>query len=183
MERELQCAHSPHKRTGHRSFGGAICAVRGRRRAASHLPPLRRPNLARPPGANDKSAARKNGAMDHRAAFFIARSEDHLPDPRHRNRAGAHRAGFQRHIKMQAGEAIIAARFCRFADRNNFGMRGRVMGLNRCVAACRDHFACIRVPDHSPDRHFSRRACRFGLQKGKRHGGQRCFGCHHASRD
>ena len=95
----------------------------------------------------------KPHAVVDRAALRVARAVIHPPQPRERDRARAHRARFQRHIEVAAGQPFAADQRRRGAQRQHFGVGGGVAVGQGAVAGGRDDHA---IPhDHAADRHFA----------------------------
>ena len=69
------------------------------------------------------------------------------------NRACAHRAWFQRNVKVAAGQAEVAATRCGRANRNDFRMGGRIIVAPIAILALTDDDAIAR--NDRSDRHLS----------------------------
>ncbi len=89
----------------------------------------------RPPVAG--GLLEESWTVDDSAALWIARAEDDASDARMADRARAHGAGFQRDEQRQAVEAIVADRRRRRPQRQDLGVRGRIMPRNRGIARAR----------------------------------------------
>src|SRR3546814_2618490 len=74
-------------------------------------------------------------------------------DSRVGDRAGAHRAGFERDIEVAAVEPFIAKLGRRHANRDDFGVRGRVVRFARAIVTFGDNRAIL--DDHRADGHFA----------------------------
>ena len=107
------------------------------------------------------------------AAFRIACGEIKPPHAGKRDRRRAHGAGLQSHVQIAIGQPLRAKRAAGFANRQNFGVRRRIMGLQRPVAGAGDDRAVLR--DDRPDRDLAPRAGRLRFLKGAGHrvGGDR----------
>lgn len=97
----------------------------------------------------------KTRAVQDPTAFGIIRRENEFADPRQADRAGAHHARLERHIKVQARQTIIAKFPSRCANGLNFGMGRWVMIADRLIMAFGDNLACFGVNNHRTDRHFA----------------------------
>ncbi len=86
-------------------------------------------------------AGKKPHARVDGAALGIRSAVVKPADAGERHRAGAHRAWLERHIKIAAIEPLIAERPGRGADREQFGMRGRIMVTDGAVARLGDDLA------------------------------------------
>src|SRR5262249_34852541 len=100
--------------------------------------------------------ARRFDHVQHRPA----RTELGITWPEHEpaetaelNRAGAHRAGLERDIDRRVGETPVAERRARRPDRQNLGVRGRVVRRFGAIVPAPEDAAFEH--DHRPDRHLS----------------------------
>lgn len=93
-------------------------------------------------------------AMDHRPAFRIIRAVVKPPDAGVGNRPGTHRARLERHPKVAPIEPIAVKHAGRGANRQNFGMCGRITQPPGCVCRARDHLAI--AGDDGTHGHFAR---------------------------
>ena len=91
--------------------------------------------------------------MLHRAALGIGRAVVKPPDAGKRDRRHAHGAGLERHIEVAIGQPLGAERFAGGADREQFGVGGRVPVRQGAVAGFGDHRAV--ADDHAADRDFA----------------------------
>src|SRR3546814_15149906 len=88
------------------------------------------------------------------------------------DRARAHRAGLQRHIEVAAVEALVAELRGGGANRDDFGVRGRIVRFARAVVAFGDGLSVLdydRAARHpAPFRRVSRAIVRaeFGVAPG-----------------
>jgi hypothetical protein len=73
-------------------------------------------------------------AVLHRPHLLIRRAEIKPPDARERNGGGAHGAWLERHVDVAADEALRAEFAGGGADRQNFGVGGRVPQFDGAVA-------------------------------------------------
>ena len=101
------------------------------------------------------------------AAFRIARGEIEPPHPGKRDRRRAHGAGLQRHVQIAIGQPLRAKRAAGFADRQNFGVRCRIVGLQHPVAGAGDDRAVPRYD--RADRDLAPRAGRLRFEEGGGH--------------
>ena len=95
------------------------------------------------------------GAVHHRSALGVVRTEDQAPDPRMADGAGAHGAGLQRHRQAKAGQPIIAQLRGGGAEREDLGMGGGIVRGDRLVRRDRDHLAGLRIEHHRAHRSFA----------------------------
>ena len=84
----------------------------------------------------------------------VARAEDKAGDAGVDYRAGAHRAGLERHIHRAALEPPAAKRGPGLADSLDLGVGGRIAQLLAAVASAADD-AAGSVRDHAADRHLA----------------------------
>src|SRR5256885_10267245 len=77
----------------------------------------------------------------HRPALRVGGAIVKSAHPRKRDRRGAHRAGFKRHIEIAIGEALGAKHRSRLPDRQHLTMRSRIAIVQRAIAGARDHHA------------------------------------------
>lgn len=119
---------------------------------------------------------KESWSMVNRAAFRIARTEIQTANTGKRNRARAHRAGFERHIEIAIGEPF-APEFARsLAQNQNFGMGcGVVVGYGSVTGLGNDP---PFMKKHGADRHFTLIRCRTGRLKRMVHGCPLRL-CHH----
>lgn len=94
------------------------------------------------------------GAMNHAATFGIFGGKPERVDPRQRDRAGAHRAGFQRHPQDAAVEPrpTEPGRGVPYGD--HFRVGGGIEVAAHRIARFGDDFITQR--DDRPDRNFAR---------------------------
>ena len=87
------------------------------------------------------------------AALRIASRKIEPTKPRERDRAGAHRAGFQRDIEIALADTLRGKRGAGKPDREDFGMRRGIVAFARAVACtCDDHAV---MHDSSTDGHLA----------------------------
>ena len=91
--------------------------------------------------------------MLDRAAFRIARAVIEPRDSGVGDRAGAHRAGFERDPQITVLQPIVADRGGGGANRQHLGVRGRIVERARGVRRGRDDAAVEH--HHRADRHFT----------------------------
>ncbi len=107
---------------------------------------------------------KKKRAVFHRPAFLILGGEIEPAQPGEGNRPGAHGAGLERHIKVAAGQSLVAHKPGGGADRQDFGVGGRVVVFHRAIAGGGDDFS---VPDDAgADRRLAARGGGAGLGEG-----------------
>jgi hypothetical protein len=102
------------------------------------------------------------------AGFGVGRAVVKPPDPRRRNGGRAHRAGFQRHVKVMPCKPFRPGRRAGRPDRQQFGMGCRVGQLPRAVALT-GHNPAIRCHDDRPHGHFAARGGGARLGQGHVH--------------
>ena len=95
------------------------------------LPGCRR----RPPGHGGRSAAGRSARRSRPRRPWGRRAEIDPADAREGDRGGAHGAGFERHVEVAAGQALVAQRLAGPADGEHFGMRGGIAAIR--AAGCR----------------------------------------------
>jgi NTE family protein len=83
------------------------------------------------------------------------------PDPREGNRAGAHRARFERDVEITIADPFRAQLLASHADGEYLGMRCGITELARAVSRRGDEAALVH--DGRADRHLTARARRAGL--------------------
>lgn len=106
-------------------------------------------------------------AVLYRAALGIRRSVVEPRDPCMGNGARAHRAGLQRHPKLAAFQPLVLQHLRTGANRQHFGMSGRIMQSARTVVRGCNHRP---IPDENRAYgHFARRSCPFGFGKRQCH--------------
>jgi len=89
--------------------------------------------------------------MLHRAALRIRRSIIHPRNPRMHHRPRTHRTRLQRNPQITPIQPVLPQRLSSRANRQNLGMRRRVMTIPRPIMRRRNHHP---IPDHHrPDRH------------------------------
>ena len=96
----------------------------------------------------------------HRAAFGIGGAVIQPPDPRQRDRAGAHRARLQRDIEVAIDQPLAAGDLRGLPDGENLGMRGRIAVGQGAVSGRGDDL--VIEHDHAADRHFAGFSGLFG---------------------
>ena len=111
----------------------------------------------------------KLSAVQNAAAFGVAGGEHDAPDPRKRNRGGAHRAGLQRDVKIVFGDALRAGFFAHGADRQNFGVGGWVAARDGFVAGLGRDFPGLGMDQDRADRHFVHVGGAFSLFQSEFH--------------
>ena len=84
-----------------------------------------------------------------------------------RDRAGAHRAGLERHIEVAADEPFGAEFRRSLADDEHFRMRGRIGEFAGAVSGARDHGAVAN--QRGADRRFAAHFRRPRLGEGEAH--------------
>ena len=89
------------------------------------------------------------------AAARVVSAEKNLVYAGHRNRAGAHRARFQRHHQRAALQPPPPQRRRRTAERKHLGVRRRVAGRLPLVPRPRDDVPLVH--NDRADRHFARK--------------------------
>ena len=87
-----------------------------------------------------------------RTSLGIGSTVDQPRDTRMDDRAGAHGAGFQRHVQRTAGQAVVAQMQSGSAERANFGMSGRIVAAYRRIRAAADDFTILY--NYRTYRHF-----------------------------
>ena len=87
---------------------------------------------------------------------------------------GAHRAGLERDVERAAGQAVVAERAGRVAQRRDLGVRGRVVARDRRVAAAADDRAV--ADDDRADRDLAARRRRPRERERLAHPGRRRLG-------
>ncbi len=116
-------------------------------------------------------------ALCHPAGFRIARPIVKPCNPGGGHRAGAHRAGLERDVKIMARQALASRCGTGGAQREDFRMRCRVVQFARAIARLR-HDPPLWVNHHGPHRHLAAQGRGARLL-------QRChhmaFECHGAS--
>ena len=85
--------------------------------------------------------SKKFHAVLNSSAFGIGGAVIKAADPGKRDRCRAHRARFERDIKIAVIEPLGAQLARGLADDDHFGMRGRVAIGNGAVAGARNHLA------------------------------------------
>src|SRR3546814_2894961 len=92
-------------------------------------------------------------SSDLRTALRIVGAVIEARDAGVGDRARAHRAGLQRHIEVAAVEALVAELRGGGANRDDFGVRGRIVRFARAVVAFGDELPAL---DHDrADRHLA----------------------------
>lgn len=99
------------------------------------------------------------------AAFRIVGAEINPANPRHGNGGGAHRAGFQRDVKVAGGEPGPAEFPRPFPDYHDFGMRRGVSPFLDPVPGGGDDRAGGGIDQNRADRHLAAHTRRMGLLK------------------
>ena len=110
---------------------------------------------------------KKSWAVRHRSALGIVGAPDDPADPRVADRAGAHRARFERYIECKPRQTVVLCRLSRRTQRDDFGVGRGIMGSDRPVCALGDHFAG-RFVDHDTA-HGNLSKVRRRLRKAHRH--------------
>jgi hypothetical protein len=107
-----------------------------------------------------RASANRNDHAAGRAGLRIAGAEDDAGDARVHDRAGAHRAGLQRHVERAVRQPVVAAALAGIAQRHHLGMGGRVVAADGLVEAAADDLAVEN--HHGAHRHLaaSRRLAR-----------------------
>ena len=77
------------------------------------------------------------------AAFGVVCTVDESRDAGLDDRAGTHAAGFKRDVESSAGHSIVAEEASRFANHDDFGVRGGVAVANRTIAGAGENFAVM----------------------------------------
>jgi hypothetical protein len=93
-----------------------------------------------------------------------------IPGPEHDTRnaraqdgAGTHHAGFEGHDQGRVGQVPVPHRLGRRTDRDDFGVRGRILRLLALVSTNREA-AAGRVEQQRRDRNVTRRKGETGLR-------------------
>jgi hypothetical protein len=133
------------------------CLVQEEQRAEAS--PDGRSDLAGLPEAVAAQGASEKAAVLHRAALGVTGSIIDPVQPRMDNRARTHCAGLQRDPQLATCQPFLQERSGGGANRENFGMSGRIMIGARHVVRRGDHHTVL--DDHRPDGHF---ACAGGLR-------------------
>ena len=104
---------------------------------------------------------------DHGSTFWIGSSEDYLRNSRIQNGAGAHRTGFEGHVKRAVCEspAFHGVRGLRNGD--HLSVRRRIFQLFALIVGSGDH--ATLMCNHGADRNFPCRKRLFCLLKGHLH--------------
>lgn len=98
----------------------------------------------------------KTRAMIHRPALGIGGPIDKPAEPGVAQRAGAHRARLQRHIKRAAKrQAIITEARASFPQRQHFRMSAGILKSDRPIMRLGEH-PTVRPNEHCSDRCFAR---------------------------
>lgn len=105
--------------------------------------------------------------MGDATGFGIPRAKIKPPDAGIRNRARAHRAGLQGHVKIVLGQAFNAKNRAGIPNREDLGMGGRVVQFP-CPVARRGHDRAVRRHHDRAHRHLAARGgfARFVQRKG-----------------
>ena len=93
--------------------------------------------------------------VQHRAdsaGFRVFGAKHHALEARMQHGAAAHDAGLKRHKKLAVFKSVIAQGLGGGAQRHDFGVRGRVMGVDGgvAVAVVEPMLFCVPVPDAVP---------------------------------
>src|SRR5271166_2475608 len=110
---------------------------------------------------------KKTRTMIDGAAFWVGRAIIEAAQAGKGNRAGAHRAGLERHVKVAADEPVGADRRGGRTDGEKLGVCGRVGELAGAVAGARDNGAV--ACESGADRRLAARIRRPRLGKGEAH--------------
>lgn len=115
-------------------------------------------------------ALRENArAVFHAAPFGIARPPIEAAQARERDRLRAHGTRLERDVEIEAVEPCLPTRCRGRADRQHFGVRGRVaVALDAVVGGGHDR-AGVRIDHDGADRHFARLGGLFCLVEGQFH--------------
>src|SRR3546814_4975860 len=89
----------------------------------------------------------------HGAGLRIERAEYQTADARVDDGAGAHHAGFERHVQRRISEPVIAKGLRRRAHRQHFSVRTRITHADRLVPAFADD--AIAANDERSEEHTS----------------------------
>jgi 23S rRNA pseudouridine2605 synthase len=111
--------------------------------------------------------AEKARPVLHRPALWIRRAPIEAAQARKRDRRRAHRTGLKRHIEIAADKALRAQHLTGSADRENFGVGGRVFVFQRPVPRLRQDHAVAQYD--GADRHFAARTGRPRFIERQRH--------------
>ena len=112
------------------------------------------------------------GAVVDAARLGIGGAIINPGDPRERDRAGAHRARLESDVEVVADEAVRPECGAGRADRDDLGMRGRVVKLARAVAGGGDD-PPGGIDDDRADRNLAAPRRRLPFGEGGGHGGGR----------
>jgi hypothetical protein len=105
--------------------------------------------------------------MIDRAALGVESRVIEAAEARVCDRAGAHRAGLERHVEVAADKPLGARRRGGFADGENFGVRGRIGPFAGAVSGPGKDDAIAR--DRRADRRFAARFRRARFGEGDAH--------------
>ena len=108
-------------------------------------------------------------AVLDRAHLLVRRAEIEPADAGEGNGGGAHGARLERHIEIAIGEPLAAELAGRLADRQQFGMGGRVAVGERAVAGRRRGSRPARSVMTQPTGHLATPSGGFGFGQGMQH--------------
>ena len=118
-----------------------------------------------------RGRSKKSHATVDGAALWVQGTVIKPADAGERDSAGAHRARFERDIKVAVGKALGAERGACRTDPDHFGVRGRIAVGQRAVAGAGDDMAVVH--DNAADRDLPALPGRAGLIESRFHEGAR----------
>src|SRR5438045_8595639 len=105
------------------------------------------------------------GPMLDAAALWVIGGEIEPPDPRQRDRRGAHWARLQAYIQVAAGQSLQPEPRGPGAQGQHLGMRGRIVVLLDLIAESSNQYA-VFIEQRRTDRHLVSFRCRLRLVEG-----------------
>lgn len=114
----------------------------------------------------------KARAVNHRATLRVLGAKDQAADAGVADRPRAHRTGLQRDHQRQPRKPIVADPRGSRAERQDFGVRGRVMIGDRRITGTRNDLSRGRIEHDRADRRLAPRGGGLRLGQCNVHGGQ-----------